>query len=782
MKKFILIAFCFLIAAQPVFSQSSFDKKKAEAKAAANRGDYVLAVRIIEQVRNLPSLTDAQEKEIQNLSKEYRRERDRLELSVMDLSFSPTESSDSVDIRAGQPTRLDYSIARSDSWIKAGIDKGKRKLFISVDSNPEKKERTGKVTITMGGIKTQLTVSQARRPDVSRYIRVAASPAYSTATVENKRHGLPYVFSLNGGRKYVFHIEKKDYHPLDTAIFIPDDESAANDTIDLNANLVPEFALVRVNWTIPEDCAVDTSKIKLQINRVPIDNFVTGDLRIYDSDARVKHYSLYEDGTIPVSSGSYIDVSLEAPGYKTAEFKGPELRDGEIKDVNIDLVPLMGQLSITGDYYFPGSAILIDGREIGTVGEDGNTFSVQTGKHVLTVQKPGFRTYPESSYDIEILQDQLTSLDIQMVRDVRVVFDSNPAGATVIFDGKELPYKTPTPAIPIDPVIHELTIKKDGYMDVQQSLTEYFTYSHSDTLVFNLLPSKTIHITADQENVYMDILGDYNNSQDSVFFKDIPLPADLNLYPRKTPYRVRLYEHKPDGSRKKIYWHDHLYFKPNGSTRKDYTIWPCDHFSFQFIGGDYFISAPTIKDIPVGESTGDKFSLRPTFSAYFAKLGFNKVGLSWSALKATHFMFNGSVPTQFDSFLNGIPAITFIDLEWRGGISFWKKWVQVNALVSYAYYPNLQNFFNNSIMRLPISCISGHEFFIGGEITIAPKQIPINIKAGWQMYKGLTANLSMYGANVQTVPLEYPGAFVFSVGINIGQFGRGNPALRFGTF
>lgn len=783
MKRIILIAFCLVLTAVPVFSQSSFEKKKAEARAAANRGDYVSAVRTIEQIRNLPSLTDAQEKEVESLFREYRRERDRLDLSVKALSFSPMENGDSVDIKAGQPKRLNYSIAESDSWIKASIDKEKGKLFISVDSNPKKEARTGLVTVSMGAIKTQLAVTQSRRPDVTRLVRVSASPAYAQVTVENERHGLPSVFSLSGGREYVFHIEKKDYHPRDTTIFIPDDQPSANDTIALDVKLVPEFAKVRVDWAIPEDCAIDTSKIKLQINRVPIDNFVTGYPRIYDSDARVRDYTLYEDGTIPVSSGSYIDISLEAPGFKPAEFKGPELSDGEIKEVHIDLVPLKGQLSITGNDYFGNATILIDGKAIGAVSEERNTFSVQVGKHVLSARNPGFRTYPNSSYDIEIHDNKLTSLVITMIPDVRVVFESNPAGATVVIDGEELSHKTPTPPLPINPGMHEAVVTMDGYMPVRQNLLKHFTHSYTDTLVFSLLPAKTIHITADKENVFMDILGKPDNAtlQDSVFIKNVSLPADVTLHPRKNSYLVKLFEHKTDGSRKNIY-SDHLYFKPDGIDRKDYKIWPCDHFSVQFVGGDWILS-PTNNGVAVGTVSAEEAasSLRPALSAYFLKFGWNKIGLSWSVLKARHFMFADYTPSQFKTLLNGIPAITFLNLEWRGGVSFANKWFQANALVSYAYYPD---FLKNV---LPTSHITGHEIFLGGEFTIAIPQIPINIKAGLQMYKGLEANLLIpeienSAKQWQAMPLNYPNAFVVSVGINLFQFGRGNPALRFGTF
>ena len=55
------------------------------------------------------------------------------------------------------------------------------------------------------------------------------------------------------------------------------------------------------------------------------------------------------------------------------------------------------------------------------------------------------------------------------------------------------------------------------------------------------------------------------------------------------------------------------------------------------------------------------------------------------------------------------------------------------------------------------------------------------------MYKGLEANLLIpeienSAKQWQAMPLNYPNAFVVSVGINLFQFGRGNPALRFGTF
>ncbi len=79
--------------------------------------------------------------------------------------------------------------------------------------------------------------------------------------------------------------------------------------------------------------------------------------------------------------------------------------------------------------------------------------------------------------------------------------------------------------------------------------------------------------------------------------------------------------------------------------------------------------------------------------------------------------------------------------------------------------------------------MSGHDLFVGAEVSTRIPIANVNIKAGMQMYPGLTANIpnSKETANKDyySQALDVPASFVVSVGFSLGsKDAKGNNILR----
>ena len=129
-----------------------------------------------------------------------------------------------------------------------------------------------------------------------------------------------------------------------------------------------------------------------------------------------------------------------------------------------------------------------------------------------------------------------------------------------------------------------------------------------------------------------------------------------------------------------------------------------------------------------------------------------------------------------------LPAISafLINGEFRVGGAI-IDYVDVNAVATYAWYPDVWRNF------LPFSYVSGHDIFVGLEMSSRFPFFNVNLKTGLQMYKALEANLYAQGLsqsrevkdNFVKQSMDYPYMFVMSVGFSLGgRDSKGNNILR----
>ena len=177
-----------------------------------------------------------------------------------------------------------------------------------------------------------------------------------------------------------------------------------------------------------------------------------------------------------------------------------------------------------------------------------------------------------------------------------------------------------------------------------------------------------------------------------------------------------------------------------------------------------------------------KFKLFPGLSTSVAK-----GGLFMGAdpeVPITYTKDNSGTGSVKTGTYNYLPAISFlfINEEFRiGGAIF--DYMDVNALATYAWYPD----FIKSIFGF--SHVVGHDIFIGAELSSRIPILNVSIRAGVQMYKGLTANIFDSSLSTSTdlsksyIIMPVSGIpesmFVISASFSLGgKDSKGNNILR----
>ena len=129
-----------------------------------------------------------------------------------------------------------------------------------------------------------------------------------------------------------------------------------------------------------------------------------------------------------------------------------------------------------------------------------------------------------------------------------------------------------------------------------------------------------------------------------------------------------------------------------------------------------------------------------------------------------------------------LPALSclLINEEFRMGVSA-TDYADVALLGSYTWYPDVLK------SVLEFSHMTGHEFFIGGEISSRISSVNFNVKAGMQMYANAKANIFARPVGSSGVKGKYyvenmniPNSFVISLGFTLGssESSKGNNILR----
>lgn len=107
--------------------------------------------------------------------------------------------------------------------------------------------------------------------------------------------------------------------------------------------------------------------------------------------------------------------------------------------------------------------------------------SLRPGPHVLIVKQKG---YFGKRVSVDVVQDSVVAVAVSLVKPAALVVASDPAGARIVFDGKEAGV-TPYENAKVKPGDHTLRLEKDSFvpLDLKIAATEGKTDSLSFTLV-----------------------------------------------------------------------------------------------------------------------------------------------------------------------------------------------------------------------------------------------------------------------------------------------------------
>jgi hypothetical protein len=183
-------------------------------------------------------------------------------------------------------------------------------------------------------------------------------------------------------------------------------------------------------------------------------------------------------GTTPLSKslkiGKYI-VEVKKEGYKVYS-KEIEIKIGKETIVIANLERMVGGLSIKTEP--DGANVYIDGKNYGTTPIE--IYDIEIGKHEVLITKEGYKSLIK---EVEI-KDEVIEISEVLVKGVsKAYINSNPKGATVLIDGKEVG-KTPLEIKEISLGRHFVTLKALGYEEMTKTID---VKDDVNTFTFNLI-------------------------------------------------------------------------------------------------------------------------------------------------------------------------------------------------------------------------------------------------------------------------------------------------------
>jgi TolB-like protein len=113
----------------------------------------------------------------------------------------------------------------------------------------------------------------------------------------------------------------------------------------------------------------------------------------------------------------------------------------------------------------------LDDRFVGSSGQDGvlRIPRLQPGPYVLRLVSPGFTDYTDTA---NIQARRTTSFTATLTPEPgSLVIDSDPAGAVIMLDGRNLPNKTPFRVYPVSAGQHKITVTQAGYIQWEKTVS-----------------------------------------------------------------------------------------------------------------------------------------------------------------------------------------------------------------------------------------------------------------------------------------------------------------------
>lgn len=565
-----------------------------------------------------------------------------------------------------------------------------------------------------------------------------------------------YPIEMNAG-EYKIRISKNGYQSVDTTIIVPSDGS----TRQMEVSLKPLFGRIHLDISSSDKAQfqifpvidIDTAHVNLA------DLHIKEKLHSFDAPENVQYFKLYEGGYVPLPVGSY-NVTVNSPGFKTYNTQVLSNKGGTTPLV-VKMVPIIGYLTVIDEGNALGANVVLDGDTIGKVPLF--KYPVRIGNHRVKILKPGFLSNIEE-YSFEAQENLEHDLTVSMSVFKEYFVHTTPSIAEVLVNGRRLGF-TPL-KISLTEGVHEVVIRKSGSLDVRKVVrVDGRGENKLDTLKIALEKTIPLIVASEREGLRMMV-----KRNEEVIYRDLLTPSEVLL--PQGEYKIELYEEKSKCFSGIINY-----------TTQEEIILPCYSIgTFTALVGDFFLASPKA----LNEDGGNHYNLMGIGS--YGRLNVFP-GFSTSILKGAFFKENKQeheqeiiIPTDHRAnakHTNFMPAASIILLngELRLGGSILRE-LDVAVLGAYTYYPTLGLLGEQT---WGVNHVSGHEVFVGLEISSRISAFNFNLKIGQESFKGnynfsYEKKFDKYAYHV--VPFTL-GQFGIKAGFTLGQKpSKGNNMIR----
>ncbi|MBO4670960.1 MAG: hypothetical protein J5640_03860 [Bacteroidales bacterium] len=290
--------------------------------------------------------------------------------------------------------------------------------------------------------------------------------------------------------------------------------------------------------------------------------------------------------------------------------------------------------------------------------------------------------------------------------------------------------------------------------------------------------STFLHVKADERGLVLTVKD--SRKADSTIVSNTILPADISVPLRKKPYYVELHR---AGQSSPAYRGIMYYDNPR---KTSHFIQSWSRGGLQFVSfNNYFYGRPRATvGVPgpdgapaktlsnIGYLNLFKFSLFPGFSTSLLK-GTGFLGLDGKDLYTLNDA--GGIIARPNPIILPAISVILINGEFRVGGALLTDYADASILASYAWYPDIYKDF------VKFSYLTGHDVFVGLELSSRIPAVNYKLKAGLQMYPGLKT-VSYKVANgvigdFMTIDTAVPNMFVVALEMSLG-ISKGENILR----
>jgi len=778
MKKLLLVLLTVFVVTLPLYAQKSFDMRYNEAVEYYTTQKYDLAVKTLEAAKKAPGVTREQTAKADRLIRQCRASLAKLadlNLSKETILAPGAGFRDSIYVTAGKK----WEVTSHPDWCSVSVDADV--VFITVESNPFDEVRKGVIEVSMGKERTAyVLVNQSERHDVTHMVHIRTVPERAIIYVDENTGMLAEQFGLSEGNHHV-RIEKNGFERIDTVLSVPSNPTSAD--LYHRIELSPSFAMISVDIK-PEEGLYFDSVTKLDISGIPV-NLHPSSMKSFNVDQEISYYNVYEGNLIPLHPGQYV-IRAESEGFKFG-IQNVNINKGETLHLDFTLSAIYGMLSVQDAENSVGGRLFIDEKEVGSVPYSGK---VKTGLHSLRVEKEGFLS-EHPRYEINIEEGKEYLLNLSMKPFITYHMTSEPAYCKVFVDGEEA--GTTPLKLALREGYHHLRYEKAGFFPKEEEINISGDADGDREHLIELEKTYPLVITSDVDSLRITV--SKGRGRNRVVYSDkVKTPGVVELPASRSMYHVSLTR----GNLTKAY-EGNFWFR---GQRERLNLLSYSREGFNFLSANYFVKRPAPcfegKDNPLNKDfqrIGDVSMAELKIFQGMTTCVF-KGSLFWQTSadqRITYLDKKGSVVetllpggTKEDLYRNTtcIPAISvlFINGEFRMGGSLHNN-ADICLMTSYAWYPTLTKI-------LPFTHMSGHDIFVGAELSSRIPIFNVNVKAGVQAFYGQanicipadvvkTSNVNdRYYSQPYTAPFK-DAQFVVTLGFKLGgRDSKGNNILR----